>query len=67
MTGITMVLKQVTESMLYFDVFSKVMLDCWIGIIGRIIFSSKLSDIENLLHLVHLFYTSHLKVRFVLY
>jgi hypothetical protein len=47
MTGISMVLKQVTESMLYFDVFSKMMLDCWIGIIGSVIFSSKLSILEN--------------------
>jgi hypothetical protein len=64
MTGISMVLKKVTESMLYFDVFSKAMLDYWIGIIGSAIFSSKLSILENLLHL---FCTSNLKVMFVLY
>jgi hypothetical protein len=52
--------------MLYFDVFSKAILVCWIGIIGSAVFSGKLSILENLLHLVHLFYTSNLKVWFAL-
>jgi hypothetical protein len=50
-----------------FDVFSKAVLDCWIGIDGRTVFSGKLSILENLLHLVQLFYTSNLKVYFACY
>jgi hypothetical protein len=46
-----------------FDVFSKVILDCLIGIIGNTVFSGKLSILENLLHL---FYTSNLMVLFEL-
>jgi hypothetical protein len=38
----------------------------WIGIIGSAVFYGKLSILENLLHLVHLFYTSNLKVWFAL-
>jgi hypothetical protein len=49
-----------------FGVFSKAMLDCWIGIIGSTVFSGKLSILENLLHLVHLFHTSNLKAWFAL-
>jgi hypothetical protein len=52
--------------MLYFDVFSKAILDCWIGIIGSAVLSGKLSILESLLRLVHLFYTSNLKVWFAL-
>jgi hypothetical protein len=49
-----------------FEVFAKAILDCWIGIIGSTIFSGKLSILENLLHLVHLFYIRSLKVWFAL-
>jgi hypothetical protein len=59
-----MIFKKVTESTLYFDVFSKAMLDCWIGIIRSAVFFVKLSIIENLLHLVNLFYTSNLRFGF---
>jgi hypothetical protein len=64
MTSIHMFFKEVTESMLNFYVFSKAILDCWIGIIGSAVLSDKLSTLENLLHIVHLFYTSNLKVCF---
>jgi hypothetical protein len=47
-------------------VLSKAIPDCWIGIIGSTVFSGKLSILENLLHLVNLFYTSNLKVWFAL-
>jgi hypothetical protein len=46
--------------------FSKAVLNCWIGIIGSAILSGKLSILENLLHLVHLFYTINLKIWFAL-
>jgi hypothetical protein len=45
---------------------SKAILDCWIGIIRSAVLSGKLSILDNLLHLVHLFYTSNLKVWFAL-
>jgi hypothetical protein len=44
-----------------FDVFSKAILDFWIGKIRSVVFSGKLSTLESLLHLVHLFYISNLK------
>jgi hypothetical protein len=55
----------VTEYILYLDVFSKAILDWWVRIIGSAVFSGKLCVLNNLLHLVHLFYTSNLKVRFM--
>jgi hypothetical protein len=38
----------------------------WSGIIGSAVLSGKLSILENLLHLVNLFYTSNLKAWFAL-
>jgi hypothetical protein len=58
--------KKVAESTQNFDVFCEAIFDCWIGITGSAVLSGKLSLLENLLHLVHLFYTSNLNVWFAL-
>jgi hypothetical protein len=66
MAGISMFFKKATESTYSFDVFTKVILDCWIGIIRSAVLSGKLNILENILHSVNLLHTSNLKVWFVL-
>jgi hypothetical protein len=59
-------LKKWPNPCIFFFVFSKAIFEWWIGITGSAVLSDELSILENLLHLVHLFYTSNLKVWFAL-